>query len=409
MSLKFLDENRSSSSCLIVHSHGICHRNIKLEHILYEDGSKDATIRLIDFGLSSRFDRAEKSRRAVRTAYTLSPEIAGGFGQYTEKTDIWSVGVVAWILLAGDAPFIRHEDDLKDKDKLDRLIRAQYTFGITWRGRGISSHAKEFVRRCLERHPSDRWTAKTALRYVESTWIPALEKEDVNKGSVALKRTVSFKRRSGMEKTEMAGIISMEDINRFCKYGMLKKTVLMTMAQTMDREDVERLREIFLAADTTDSGTISLLELKQAFCLINPDMDDETVESVFQGIDLDHSGEIHWAEFIAALSESYGLITMDRLAEAFDRIDSDGKGYICREDLKMILGKDYDDKLVDTMIDEADFKSNGKIDYEELIQLMFEDPVKGVEAVGDIDESLRSAGMGDIADSVGRNSFCSQD
>jgi Ca2+-binding EF-hand superfamily protein len=77
------------------------------------------------------------------------------------------------------------------------------------------------------------------------------------------------------------------------------------------------------------------------------------------------------------LAESHGLVTLDRLTEAFDRLDTDGKGYIDREDLKKVLGKTYDEATVDKMIEEGDFKKNNKIDYEELLQLMFSDPVKG--------------------------------
>jgi Ca2+-binding EF-hand superfamily protein len=81
---------------------------------------------------------------------------------------------------------------------------------------------------------------------------------------------------------------------------------------------------------------------------------------------------------------------MDRLAEAFDRIDREGKGYISHDDLKMVLGKDYDRETVNRMIEEGDFKKNDKIDYEELLKLMFEDPSKAADITGDVTESLRS-------------------
>ena len=108
-------------------------------------------------------------------------------------------------------------------------------------------------------------------------------------------------------------------------------------------------------------------------------------KDLFVGIDRDQSGHIHYAEFLAALSESHGLVTMDRLTEVFDRIDTEGKGYITHEDLKSMLGSGYDKETVDKMIKEADANNNGRIDYDELMQLMFSDPVQGDKIASSFD------------------------
>jgi len=178
--------------------------------------------------------------------------------------------------------------------------------------------------------------------------------------------------------------VDLDEIERYTKFGFMKKTILITMANTMDRGDVGKLREFFLKSDTEDTGTITLKELIAAFRQVSPEVDEKRVEDLFFGIDRDKSGHIHYAEFLAALAESHGLVTLDRLTEAFDRIDTDGKGFITHEDLKSILGKDYDEETVNKMIEEGDFKKNNKIDYEELLQLMFTDPVKGDELAGSV-------------------------
>jgi calcium-dependent protein kinase len=372
-----------------MHGRGIVHSDLKLENVLYEDKRLGAAIRLIDFGLSKTYDRAEISRKVIGTAYTLSPEIVGKKGKYTDKTDIWSLGVCAWVLLSGDFPFIRTEADLEDSFRRNRLLNAQYKFGITWSGRGISRHAKYFVGRCLKKNSEDRWTAKEALAFTENTWIPAMQEqykdEDDKVVEAALNSTISAQRK----KTDSMDL-DLANIKRFCSYGRMKKTILMAMAQMMDRRDVGKLNELFLLADTEDTGTLNLLELKNAIQKVNPSMADKEIEAIFKGIDQDKSGEIHYAEFLAALAESQGLVTMDRLAEAFDRIDREGKGYISHDDLKMVLGKDYDHETVNRMIEEGDFKKNDKIDYEELLKLMFEDPSKAADITGDVTESLRS-------------------
>jgi calcium-dependent protein kinase len=112
---------------------GIVHRDIKLENILYENHSKNSTVRLIDFGLSRTFDRRSTAADYTRTPYTISPETAkilqssknakASDEVMTDKKDVWAVGVVAFLLLSGEFPFIKSNSDLKDPDKMDLLKR----------------------------------------------------------------------------------------------------------------------------------------------------------------------------------------------------------------------------------------------------------------------------------------------
>jgi len=73
------------------------------------------------------------------------------------------------------------------------------------------------------------------------------------------------------------------------------------------------------------------------------------------------------------MSESQGLITVDRLADTFDRIDSQGKGFISHQDLHNLLGEAYTEEVIDNMIKEGDFKQNGQVDFDEFLQFMMGD------------------------------------
>jgi calcium-dependent protein kinase len=382
-----------------MHVRGICHRDLKMENILYENSSKQSTIRLIDFGISQTYEKTEGERKPYGgAAYTLSPEVASG-GEYTSKSDVWSIGVIVWILLAGDYPFLKTEEDLKNDEKMQRLKAGNYSFGITWKGRGISDNAKLFVQGCLKKDPEKRWKAVEALEFLQDKWIATLEEKGekellqmekdfeenpprvdprspvrkysetkVKDPSAVLKQTYALKVK---KKHEIFDHDIIADIRRFIDYGLLKKTVLLTMANMLDRQDVGRLQEAFLMADTTHSGTITMPELKNAFKKLNiPDLDDDEMEKIFKGMDHDHSGQIHYAEFLAALAEGAGLVTKDSLSDAFDRIDIEGKGYITHDDLKAILGHSYNKGIVDKMIEEGDFKKNNRIEFDELLQLM---------------------------------------
>jgi hypothetical protein len=80
---------------------------------------------------------------------------------------------------------------------------------------------------------------------------------------------------------------------------------------------------------------------------------------------------------------------MDNLADAFNRIDTDGKGYISKEDLKKLLGSDYNEKLVDKMIKEADKDRNGLVHYDDFLRLMFDDPSKGYHHIFGLPKGLQ--------------------
>lgn len=346
-----------------MHKRNVCHRDLKLENILYVNSDPDSPIKLIDFGLSNKFT-GEKMNKACGTIYSAAPEVLTGTG-YREEADIWSIGCLAFILLSGEYPFLREMGDLLDDEKMDRLKKAEFSFGYAWQLRGISKCARDFVSNCLQKDPSERWPAKKALAFIKDKWIPHLENVEMQKAAAkcAVPATIeegkeiangdsstdqpASSNAKKRDRTRMdTGMVA--GMSRFVLYGELKKTILMTMAHTMDKSSMKELQEIFTNLDSDGAGTVSLVDLKNALKRMHSDkhLTDETLEKLFHGIDVDHSGQIHYQEFLAAIVESQGLITMEHLADAFDRLDGDEKGYISADDLKNLLGTDYNEEKV---------------------------------------------------------------
>ena len=227
-----------------MHNRSVCHRDIKLENILYADSSH-RTIKLIDFGLSDKFTKGKKMRKECGTIYTAAPEIILGQG-YTERSDIWSIGVVTFIMLSGDFPFLRDLGDLLNDREMERFDKARLSFGYKWTERQISSVARDFVTACLQRDPAERWSAIDALDYVKHKWIPYLhilnesltsgvpetileDGDEVLTGADKVGSTTQDKKRVRMNSKMISGM------GKFVLYGELKKTILMTMAHTMDK------------------------------------------------------------------------------------------------------------------------------------------------------------------------------
>lgn len=99
----------------------MCHRDLKPENILL-DSSDGTTIKLIDFGTSQVFENEEKMELVLGTAYYIAPEVL--LGKYNEKCDIWSIGVILYILLSGEPPF----PGSSDPEIISKVKKGKYNF-----------------------------------------------------------------------------------------------------------------------------------------------------------------------------------------------------------------------------------------------------------------------------------------
>lgn len=141
-----------------LHENGVVHRDIKPENILFESTAEDAAVKLIDFGLSRRHSKGEAPMsNPVGTAYYMSPELLSR--RYDSASDVWSIGVVTYILLCGYPPF----NGSSDQEIHDATRRGRLHFqGNAWFNK--SDDAMDFVKCLLRRDPRKRFTAKEADR-----------------------------------------------------------------------------------------------------------------------------------------------------------------------------------------------------------------------------------------------------
>lgn len=116
------------SAITYCHGKGVAHRDLKPENILIDSIEKDGgiNIKIIDFGTALFFSPQVKLQETLGTPYYIAPEVL--MGNYTEKCDIWSIGVILYILLCGNAPF----NGTTDEDIMNAVKKGVYTFkGIT--------------------------------------------------------------------------------------------------------------------------------------------------------------------------------------------------------------------------------------------------------------------------------------
>lgn len=144
-----------------IHSKGIVHRDLKPENLLLESQSDDTSIRLTDFGLSRIYTQSMMMQTACGTPGYVAPEILAGEG-YTFAVDMWSAGVIMYILLCGYPPFY----DENDAKLFEAILHANYTFHSPYWDH-ISEDAKNLIRQLLVVDPTKRLTAEQALN---CTW-----------------------------------------------------------------------------------------------------------------------------------------------------------------------------------------------------------------------------------------------
>lgn len=349
------------SAVAYLHSNNVAHRDLKYENILFVNASPQAEIKLIDFGLSKVYGSEKRHQtltEGVGTIYTMAPEVLKG--SYTKQADVWSVGVIAYMLLSSQMPFYGR----KRQHIVEQILGGKYDFrGRRWRK--IGTPAKDFVRDLLVVDPDERLDAERAQSCV---W---------------LNKRFSATVRNPREEEIWQAKHSMAN---YAGYTKLKKMALMVVAHRSTCEEIGILRKVFQKyAAGNKGGCITYEEFSDAWK--ESGMPPEDTRAIFDAVDLDGSGRIRYTEFLAATIEAQGAISEERLAEAFDRFDSDDSGYISVDNLAEVLGHDFPRQEIIDIIDDAvdpdndgDGSSNQRISYSAFLSLWEQSAEKELRA-----------------------------
>ncbi|KAK9019192.1 hypothetical protein V6N11_053720 [Hibiscus sabdariffa] len=162
---RFFSEREASELIKIIvgivktcHSLGVMHRDLKPENLVLVNKNNDFSLKAIDFAYSAFFKSGQVFHEAVGSLYYVAPEVLLSNG-YGPEADIWSVGVISFILLSdGNLPFKAETS----KEILDLILKGRIDFeSEPWPQR--SDGAKDLVRKMLCTRPSERLTADEVL------------------------------------------------------------------------------------------------------------------------------------------------------------------------------------------------------------------------------------------------------
>ena len=325
------------SSLSYCHNNGICHRDLKPENILfyYQNEENNNPIKIIDFGLSQFYDNNinRKMNTKVGTSYYVAPEVLNG--NYNEKCDIWSAGVILYILLSGDPPFNGSNDSAIYK----KIKKMEFNFPYE-KWNNISSDAIDLINKCICLE-ENRLSAKEILKH---PWFKILEDNNDNYN------------------------FNMDKIVNYVKLGTFQKMVLNYIASRLNENEIKDLIKLFILFDCDKDGSINRNDFREGFRKLNLSLLESEFESIFYSMDTDNNGFIDFTEFLAPFINNNIYLNEKTLIEAFMFFDKKDTGFISKEQIKNILNIADENKICELFI-KLD-NTNDQISYYDFFELM---------------------------------------
>eukprot|EP00775_Hariotina_reticulata_P011602 gene11602-11746_t len=295
------------------HSKHIVHRDLKPENILLASKAAGAQLKVIDFGTSDFCKPGQRLTQKFGTPYYVAPEVLQR--DYNAAVDVWSAGVIMYILLCGYPPF----GGKCDARILQRVQQGSYSFANKeWDG--VTESAKQMINEMLVMEVEQRSTAAALLQH---EWLTT--------DSSALP-------------SASLGAHVVHRLRAFANMSHMKRLALVVLAKNVTHREVNRLRDLFMTMDRDGDGKINAADLHEALQQVDAAIDEEEMRELFQVSDLSGKGTIDYEEFIAAMLDSNKVaLQVKAMRSSFEQLDRDGDGFISVEDLASVL---HDERLL---------------------------------------------------------------
>ncbi|KAG6792835.1 hypothetical protein POTOM_001994 [Populus tomentosa] len=323
------------------HKHGVIHRDLKPENFLFANKKETSALKTIDFGLSVFFKPGERFNEIVGSPYYMAPEVLKR--NYGPEVDVWSAGVILYILLCGVPPFWAETE----QGVAQAIIRSVIDFKRDPWPR-VSDNAKGLVMKMLNPDPKLRLTAQQVL---EHPWIQNAKKAP----NVPLGETVKAR------------------LKQFSVMNKLKKRALRVIAEHLSVEEVAGIKEAFDSMDTGKKGSINLEELRVGLQKLGQHIADADLQILMEAADVDGDGALNYGEFVAISVHIKKMGNDEHLHKAFAFFDQNQSGYIEIEELRESLNDDIDtsiEDVINAIMHDVDTDKDGRISYEEFATMM---------------------------------------
>ncbi|XP_027926280.1 calcium-dependent protein kinase 32 [Vigna unguiculata] len=323
------------------HKHGVMHRDLKPENFLFANKKETAALKTIDFGLSVFFKPGERFNEIVGSPYYMAPEVLKR--NYGPEVDIWSAGVILYILLCGVPPFWAETE----QGVAQAIIRSVVDFKRDpWPK--VSDNAKDLVKKMLDPDPRRRLTAQEVL---DHPWLQNAKKAP----NVSLGETVRAR------------------LKQFSVMNKLKKRALRVIAEHLTVEEAAGLKEGFKLMDINNRGKINIDELRVGLHKLGHQVPDSDVQILMEAGDADKDGHLDYGEFVAISVHLRKMGNDEHLRKAFQFFDENQSGYIEIEELRNALSDDVEtnsEEVINAIMHDVDTDKDGRISYDEFATMM---------------------------------------
>ena len=357
-----------------LHSYDIVHRDIKPENMLVEKNQKKNNnknnknteirilngekiinnkkeenkndddeflkIKIIDFGTSNYIKDNKNLTLKVGSPYYIAPEVLKK--NYNKKCDIWSAGIILYVMLLGKLPF----HGKNTEELLNNISKGVYKkSGTEWDS--ISSNAKDLIINMLEYNPEKRFTAQKCL---DHPFILNLKTNKTNNISMAkvLKNISEINAREKLQQATIAYIVH-------------------NLNQTKEIND---LQKVFQEMDVNNDGMLTYSEIKNAYeKYFGKTISEMQINKIIEGMDSNSDGIISYEEFLRVSLNQNHFVDEKNLKLAFDLFDLNKDGKLSKEELIRVLDTSNFD-YIDSLIPIIDNNKDGFINFDEFKKLM---------------------------------------
>ena len=344
------------SGLCYLHENNVLHRDIKPENILISKKEKDLNsdeiyfwIKIIDFGTAKIFEKGEKERKIVGSAYYIAPEVLNQ--DYNEKCDTWSVGVILYMFLVGRAPF-----DGKNHEEIINSIRTKNYDENNPRLLMRSPEVRDLVNNLLNKNIEKRFSAKEALNH---EW---------------------FKKFDGRK---LFGNFLTEEIEPFITNlfnytynSKIQQLVIAFLVHNMPTTDkFDNILKIYRYFNELGDCKLTKEELIKGLSKYRNKLEViKKVDLLFSLLDGDNNGFIEYEEFLRACVDKKEILTESNLKYAFKFLDHNNSGKLNVDKIAFAF-MNQENKMFEIAISkdisDVDGDGDGEITFNEFKKLMF--------------------------------------
>eukprot|EP00928_Gymnodinium_smaydae_P014797 TRINITY_DN15437_c0_g3_i1.p1 TRINITY_DN15437_c0_g3~~TRINITY_DN15437_c0_g3_i1.p1 ORF type:complete len:871 (-),score=107.79 TRINITY_DN15437_c0_g3_i1:163-2775(-) len=292
-----------------LHQHRICHRDIQPESFLInaEGSLMEASVKLCDFDRAKEMDSAPMTTKCF-TLHYVAPEIITSSSGYGAKIDVWSLGVLIYVMVSGMPPF----DAEEEVDVLRAIQSGSYSFSPESIWHGISKETTDIIKACVIVNPDERLDIWSLM---ELKGIQQAEED----GALY----TGLRSNSPQEKGDNA--------------QKILRSVFSIMAESLNDDQINNLRRMFRRLDSCERGMVEISECKDE---LRNMLQEEFVnnDELFGLIDNESfAGKVNYSLFLANMTDRRRHIRRDAARMIFDSFDIDKNGLVSLYELAQAL------------------------------------------------------------------------